>query len=135
MTYSLTFELEGLPKSQTNNYGHWRTRAKSKKDWEDRVIAATITQWPKDPLTEAKLTFTRCSSSEPDFDNLVASFKPVMDGLVRARIILDDKPSVVGQPQYRWEKAAPKQGKIRVQVVEPSVEIGPRVIQGRKRHE
>jgi len=114
--YRVEFELDGLPKSQTNNYGHWRTRAKSKKDWEERVVVATMGKWPKDPLSAATITLTRCSTSEPDYDNLVASFKPIMDGLIRARIIQDDKPSVIGHPDYHWEKAKRGQGRIRVVV-------------------
>ena len=133
MAYKLTFELNVLPRSQINTHGHWSSRHREKKNLEDMVIAATIRDWPKDPLEKAVLTFTRCSSSEPDFDNLVASFKPIMDGLERARIIVNDKPSCVGHPTYGWEYAKPRHGKIRVRVEEPSVTIGPRIIQGRMR--
>ena len=118
MRYRISFELDGLPKSQTNNYGHWRTRAKSKSEWEARVHLAVIHDRPELPLTSARISFTRCSSSEPDFDNLVASFKPVMDGLVKAGVIEDDKPSVIGQPEYLWIKAKPKHGSVRITVEE-----------------
>ena len=122
MTYSLSFELDGLPKSQTNNYGHWAIRHKSKKEWEARVFNAVRGNLPSKPLVRARLRFTRCSAAQPDFDNLVASFKPIMDGLITAGIIEDDKPSVIGSPVYLHELARPKQGKVRV-VVE-SVEDG-----------
>jgi len=127
--YTLEFELQGLPRSQTNNYANWRTRHKDKKYWEDLIWINTIGKRPADPVLRAHITITRCSTTEPDFDNLVASGKPLLDGLVKCRIILDDKPSVIGHPTYLWEKAKRGHGKVKIRVeeVDESVEIGPRV--------
>ena len=122
MGYSLAFELPGLPKSQTNNYSHWSVRAKSKKRWENAVWAMVKHDLPRKPLSKARIRFTRCSSGEPDFDNLVASFKPILDGLEKAGIIESDKPSVIGNPVYEWRLATPKHGCVRVSV--ESVEGG-----------
>lgn len=69
-------------------------------------------------MAKAKLTLTRYSSKEPDFDGLCSSFKNVIDGLVEAGVIIDDKMSVIGQPTYAWVKCPPKKGKIKVVVEE-----------------
>lgn len=118
MTYSLTFELDGLPKSQINNYASKWARAKSKKEWEMRVHVATLGKRPPKPLMKARLRFVRCSASPPDYTNLVASFKDIEDGLVKCGIIFDDAMEYVGKPDYDWEKAKPKAGKVRVRVEE-----------------
>lgn len=118
--YVLEFELKGLPTTTNGSHGHWATKAKAKRKWIDAVMkyVAKEKAHPPEPLAKAKLTLTRCSSSECDFDNLVISFKPVTDGLVRAGVLTDDKPSVIGQSKYLWEKAKAGQGKIRVKVEE-----------------
>jgi hypothetical protein len=71
---------------------------------------------PRQPLQKATITLTRFSSNEPDFEGLVSSFKPVLDGLIEAGVILDDHPSVIGQPVYLWERCKAGSGKIRIQV-------------------
>lgn len=113
--YLLEFELPGLPKT-TNSGGrsHWTVKAREAKKWKNLV--AVLASKPPTPLTKAKLTLTRCSAVEPDFDGLVSSFKHVVDGLVDARVIVNDKQSVIGQPAYLWEKASPGKGKIKVRV-------------------
>jgi len=121
MSYVLEFEIDILPRSQINTHGHWRTRAKEKKEIE-ALVAVYARPRPKSPLKRAQLFFTRFSSAEPDFTNLVASFKGIEDGLVKAGIIEDDCPAVVGHPSYDWEKARPKHGKVRVIVEEVSDE-------------
>ncbi len=71
---------------------------------------------PPEPLERAKLTLTRCSSREPDTDGLVSCFKHVVDGLVEAKVLADDRPSNIGIPDYRWEKCSNKLSRIKVQV-------------------
>lgn len=122
--YRLDFTLDGLPRLQTNNYGHWSTRSKAAKEWHSRVFVAvneSESGFSETVLSRASLQFTRYSTTEPDFDNLVASFKPIMDGLTKAGVIADDKPSVIGSPVYRWEKAKRGEGRIRVVVEEVEV--------------
>jgi len=70
------------------------------------------------PMMKARLTLTRASSSEPDFDGLVSGFKRVIDGLVAAGVLINDKQSVIGQSRYVWEKASPKRGCVKVLVEE-----------------
>lgn len=117
MNYSLEFEIHELPKTmQSSKTMHWAQKMKYVTHWHGNVWAAAANKKPPTPLAKAKLTLTRCSSVEPDFDNLVISFKPVIDGLKACGIILDDKVSNIGQSSYAWERAPSKQGKIRVRV-------------------
>lgn len=115
----IQFEIMGLPKT-INAAGrwHWALKSKEANYWKKMVFLSVCSQRPIEPLKKAKLTLTRCSSSEPDFDGLVSSFKHVLDGLKEARIILDDKPSNIGSPTYLWEKVSPKAGRIKVKVEE-----------------
>jgi len=73
---------------------------------------------PSRPLKNAKLKLTRYSSRAPDYDGLVQSFKPVIDALKKCLIIEDDSMRVIGKPDYCWEKARQRAGKITIEVVE-----------------
>lgn len=115
--YKLKFTIQELPLT-INRMGnmHWAKRAKYVKDWHMKVRLAIGQNVPKLPLQKAKLTLTRHSDREPDFDNLAHSFKCVIDGLTNAGIILDDKPSIIGSPTFRWKKAKRNEGFISVEV-------------------
>lgn len=120
--YQLTLTLTGLPKT-LNAIGraHWAVKVKEAKRWHNAILGEmliTKSTFPKAPLKKARLVLTRYSSSEPDHDGLVSSFKHVIDGLIKNGIIENDKPSNIGQPEYHWLKAAKKAGKITVEVYE-----------------
>lgn len=75
---------------------------------------------PQKPLEKAKVILTRhtsISSSQMDADNLAISFKPIMDGLVEAGVLIDDNMDVIGQPEVRMEKAPPKKGFVTVEII------------------
>ena len=116
--FKFAFELEGLPPMNTADGMHWRKRNKLKIDWEARVYYAVIHDRPENPLPKARVSVTRCSTREPDFENLAQGGKFLLDGLVKAGVIADDKPSVIGQPEYLWIKAKPKHGSVRITVEE-----------------
>lgn len=88
------------------------------RKWKKIVTDHTILHKaiPPKPLKRAKLTLTRCSSQEPDFDGLVSSFKHIIDGLILGGIIENDKMSNIGQPTYIWEKAPREKGKVIIEV-------------------
>ena len=92
--------------------------------WKNYVRHAVEQNHPEEPLKRAKLTLTRHSSQEPDFDGLVSGFKHIIDGLIFAKVIINDKTSNVGQPTYKWERAPINKGFITVLVEEDS-EIAP----------
>jgi hypothetical protein len=119
MTYRLELEIPGLPKT-TNSLrggGHWARYTHDQK-WKEIVAAKVIGKKPTSPLTKYRLSLTRFSSVEPDFDGVVSSFKVIVDALREAGVIANDKISMTGQWNCSWEKCKPKQGKMRVIVEE-----------------
>ena len=119
MKYELEFEINDLPKTiNAIGYMHWTVRAKEIKKWHGLVRCASNGKLPDAPLEKAKLILTRFSSKCPDSDGLVHSFKSVIDGLRKSNILSDDNFGVIGMPEYKWEKAPPKKGKIKVKVEE-----------------
>lgn len=116
--FRLSFRIDKLPPSLSNgSHGHWRTRAGIKKAWQQLTVWHCNGKTPLEPLSGAKAIFTRHSSFEPDYDNLVSSFKAIQDGLVRAGVLVDDKPSVLSA-QYLWKKTSPKNGYVSIEVEE-----------------
>lgn len=71
----------------------------------------TIGKRPKEPLKKSEVIITRCSSREPDLDNLYASLKAPLDALVKSGIIIDDKPSVCSL-QAKWQKTTIKESRL-----------------------
>jgi hypothetical protein len=80
------------------------------------AVLGELRRWPEKPLDRAMVTITRCSMAEPDYDNLVQGGKFLLDGLIRAGVIKDDAPSVIGRPDYQWEKAPRGKGCVRIRV-------------------
>ncbi len=117
--YTLEFKLEGLPKTTNALAGaKWQVRAQHAKRWKRAVWAKVWALRPEAPLIKAKITLTRCSSKEGDFDGIVSSFKHILDGLTEAGIIIDDKSSVIGRPEYIWQACKKGEGHIIVRVEE-----------------
>lgn len=120
VTYELKFEIKGLPHS-TNSIGrkHWGAKANEARRWR-RIVHETILfeghQRPKTPLKRAELTLTRFSSVCGDADGIASSFKHVIDGLVDAGIIENDRIKNIGFPKYDWQFAKKGQGKISIHV-------------------
>lgn len=115
------FEIKQLPDLPNKTlYRHWRVRHKNTVKWKKLIFHecedAGILNLN---LEKAKITLERHSNREPDFDGIVMSFKPVLDGLVEAGVIVDDKSKVIGQPSYKWVKRPSSSGgmiKVRVEV-------------------
>lgn len=117
--YILEIEIPRLPKLNSSRRVHRWTEIKEKNLWTEEIAAATVGKRPPEPLKRAKVTYIRRSyGRDPDYDNLVGSWKHVQDALIRAGIIVDDTPAVIGQPEYLAEKASPKKGSIVIRVEE-----------------
>lgn len=117
--YEIEFEIPGLPPMPNQiMYRHWAVKRQNALHWKRQVAYAVVGRRPSRPLVQASVYLTRVSSREPDWDNLAASFKHVIDGLIVAKIIVDDSMKTIGQPSITWEKAARKSGFIRVKVIE-----------------
>lgn len=119
--YRLEIEIQGLPKTANNQLrGDWRARCGEARKWK-RLVGLAILQAggpPSVPLSKVRISYTRFSSSEPDWDALVFANKHPQDGLVVHGVIIDDSMRVIGQPEYAWVKCKRGQGKIRIAVEE-----------------
>jgi Holliday junction resolvase RusA-like endonuclease len=117
MTYTLEFSLDGLPKMVLNgSHSSYRAINAERRKWKDKVGDAVKGKEPEAPLKLARLVIIRHASVEPDLDNCFASAKPIVDGLVEAGILEDDKISNFVEYKCEWKKAKPKEGKITVKV-------------------
>lgn len=94
--------LPELPNRKGQGH-HWSREARYRKSWHWLVRCAVGNVRPAAPLAHARVVLTRHSRRAPDPDNLAASWKPVLDGLVRARVLLDDSPAHV-ELASRWER-------------------------------
>jgi len=115
--YTLEFTIKDLPKT-SNAIMSWKIRMGNARKWRLKVVMAALGFEPKEPLKLATLELTRHSSRSPDYDGLVSSFKPIIDGLIDARIIENDRMTNIGAPKYSWQKAKHGAGHITVKVTE-----------------
>ena len=97
---------------------HWAIKAKEIRYWKEQIWGLTLNKRPPKPLKRARVVLVRHSSMEPDPDNLCISFKAILDSLVTAKILENDRYSNIGMPTYRWMKAPRGKGKIEIQVMD-----------------
>jgi hypothetical protein len=117
--YRLELKLDGLPKTTNNSKSNWRARMAEARKWKQLVYyKIDATMRPNHVLVNAKLTLIRHSSVSPDFDGLVSSFKHIIDGLISAQVIFNDKMENIGQPTYKWEQAPKNRGHVTIIVEE-----------------
>lgn len=118
--YSLRIKICGLPETP-NQTRHWAHRMRHNMKWQRDIHKSIGRNKPPKPLTKAMVKYIRASAYEPDFDNMVASFKPVQDALVSSGVLADDNPAVI-RVEYEWRHAPPKGGYIEVAVSEDIVD-------------
>lgn len=105
MTRQLVIEIPGRPPTP-NIRRHWRTIARDNATWKATAIKCAgeaKRQWesghrmPWKPLERATVaaTFMVGTKAHRDWDNLVATVKPLLDGIVAAGILLDDSSLVI----------------------------------------
>jgi hypothetical protein len=122
LKFEFTLEIDGLPQ-MTNPSGrrtHWVLKMREAQKWKQIVLAAVRRAGPapiKLPVEKAQLRCTRFSSVCPDPDGLVSGFKHIIDGLVAAEVLKNDRISNIGFPNYDWERVPPGHGKIRVVLI------------------
>lgn len=95
-------EIPELPRLQADVMQKWARMAYRKK-WHDLIHYALLEAGgpPKQPLDHAAITGVRyCCGIQPDWINVVYSFKPLVDGLIKAGMIVDDNPSVLLEEHY-----------------------------------
>jgi hypothetical protein len=97
----ISFQVDGLPESLNTTQRKYKNpfaRNKYYKQWYDIIYLASIRQKPVTPWEKVHLTINvyRAKRFWRDYDGLVASLKPVVDGIVRAGHIKDDNYDVTG---------------------------------------
>lgn len=99
----LTITIPGRPPTP-NARRHWRARAKDDAHWKSVASLAAAKVVPDDwtPLRRARLSieFLVPDRRERDEDNLIASSKPLTDGLVEAGVLAGDGSKVIVDRQY-----------------------------------
>jgi hypothetical protein len=86
-----------------NHRLHWSQRSRLNKIWRLRVQNVIRGLEPSEPLERCHAVITKYGTRDMDFDNLVTSMKPVVDGLVDAGVMVDDK-SRHFSCEYKFEK-------------------------------
>lgn len=95
---------------------HWASRSKYYEDWYWLVSSEVAFKRPQMPYSRVLVTFTRLGIKLMDFDGLVGSLKPIMDGLVKAGVLIDDAWGVTGPWVVHQEKCKRGEEKIYVNV-------------------
>lgn len=91
MGYILEIELDYLATDPNNILGrHWRSKHGRFQKIKNDIAKLAHGKTPPEPLTKFKISVTRKARGYLDWDNLIASLKPAIDGLTLAGIIKDD---------------------------------------------
>lgn len=93
MTRTWTIRLPYTkPPLSLNDRMHWRKKASITKDIRQYVLQTAWYVIPACSAAEVELHYVPRDKRRRDRDNLVATLKPCMDGLVDAGVIPDDTP-------------------------------------------
>lgn len=101
--YFCDIKINGIP-SLANKNVHWRVTQRERSKWHQIVLASFINKKPIRPLKKCVMTLIRATADKCDYDNLVYSFKPVVDGLVHAKILVDDDMDTIIKRDYFFQK-------------------------------
>lgn len=119
MIFRLEIDIPGLPETVNQILAmSLRARMRQKKEWKNIVWMLTAGKRPTEPLKRAKLTLIRHSTTRPDPDGLTSSFKHIIDGLVIARVLENDRYENISFPNYDWSHAPAGKGHCTVIVEE-----------------
>jgi hypothetical protein len=94
---------------------HWAVQGRINRKWRQAALLSVKSAGlPQTPVSFVRVRYTRHSSSEPDYDNLVISTKAITDGICQA-LKIDDSPSTF-QAEWAWEKSKRGAGHIRIEI-------------------
>lgn len=110
--YKLDITLHSLPDSLNKGLRTHRMKYNAKnKRWDMLIFGMVRNRLPVKPLTKARITIVRHFWRSLDYDGLVGSMKPIVDALVSAGVLIDDKYSVTGPwnvtQEFRPKSAGP----------------------------
>ena len=100
-----------------NSRLHWAQRSKLNKLWRARAYCAIGKDKPRYPLDKVRCIITKYSTRACDWDNMVTQFKPVIDGLVDAGVVIDDSVEHFSA-EYKFEKCKKSFEKIHIFIME-----------------
>lgn len=107
----IEFILDCIPdatlRGNAMGHNHWkRQRAKEelRNDGEIEGIVRKYMLGLTEPIAGPVqiLVFVR-NKRKLDMDSLLVGYKPFIDGLIRAGLLIDDNPDVVVEVRIRWE--------------------------------
>ncbi|ARK09061.2 hypothetical protein A6C57_01310 [Fibrella sp. ES10-3-2-2] len=80
---------------------HHRKKADLKEKYWGHIRSLTRNRHPG----QVRLELIRYGcGQEPDYDNLVSTGKLLLDAFKLAKVIVDDKPAIIAERDYRWER-------------------------------
>lgn len=111
--------VAGIPtRPNENRRLHWSARAKGEKEWRETAVAAARYALRSSgradfyPLRRATLEYVFVlERASGDLDGLVAASKPLLDGIVEAGVLVDDRVGVLVAISARWVRG-PRKGVI-----------------------
>lgn len=102
------------PLPNTNSARGWQAHARHKRQWKDDVTMLARAALPPGwvPLESAVLMamFVLPARRRYDLDNLIASTKPQVDGLVAAGVMVDDSIMVISHVEYSHQYRKGEEG-------------------------
>ena len=106
--YKIFFEIPKVAPSLNKTFRtHYHARNKLFKEWYEVVNELVKDKKPPKPLELCTIEVERCFYRMLDYDGLVASLKPLVDGLIHSEIILDDSYKITG-PWKVYQTFRPK---------------------------
>lgn len=108
----LVIRIPGRPPT-ANARRHWRSVARDNELWKG--IATSLARaeaaewesrhglrWALLRRASVEVTFGVHTNAVRDWDNLIGSIKPLLDGLVAAKLLVDDSVRVIATIAFRW---------------------------------
>lgn len=95
----IVLEFDEIPPGLNSRFGqtrmHWAEYREKKNYWAALVLVEILGRRPSQPVGKCVVIYTLKTVRSWDWDNLVATFKFIGDGLINAGILIDDSPSVI----------------------------------------
>lgn len=87
---------------------HWAMHWRAMREWRETAYLLGLDlvnreRWRAPERARMLVTFLVPNHQRRDLDNLVASTKPLTDGLVDAGVLRDDSLDVLVEVAYRWK--------------------------------
>jgi Holliday junction resolvase RusA-like endonuclease len=103
----VTILIPGRPPTPNARPGNYHAERKAFREWKDSAYlvakdAVNREGWQTPGTVRLVVTFHLPDRIRRDLDNLIASTKPLTDGLVAAGVMADDSVAVIESIRYQW---------------------------------